>query len=204
MRDFRPERTGFVNMHLQWSRHSLVARNSTNKLFLVSGGVCPRSGPRVAKGKCPEADWHEQNIFMEVAPRYGCAASVTVHGCAAQAAHLLLARFCRARASTWPHARKGFDICPVSRSAAWATRSRMGLAQPHGHAPQAKPEERAASKARRTRRRVPYGHSQGHPSKPSPAVSVGIAGRKSGLFLCDILGYAILLLSSSHNGRGIL
>ena len=163
LRDFRPEWTGFVNMHLQWSRHSLVARNSTNKLYLVSGGVCPRSGPRVAKGKCPEADWHEQNIFMEVAPRYGCAASVTVHGCAAQAAHLLLARFCRARASTWPHARKGFDICPVSRSAAWATRSRMGLAQPHGHAPQAKPEERAASKARRTRRRVPYGHSQGHP-----------------------------------------
>ena len=145
MRDFRPERTGFVNMHLQWSRHSLVARNSANKLYLVSGGVCPRSGPRVAKGKCPEADWHEQNIFMEVAPRYGCAASVTVHGCAAQAAHLLLARFCRARASTWPHARKGFDICPVSRSAAWASRSRMVTRRKQSpkNAQQAKPEERA-------------------------------------------------------------
>ena len=145
MRDFRPERTGFVNMHLQWSKHSLAARNSANKLYLVSGGVCPHSGPRVAKGKCPEADWHEQNIFMEVAPRYGCAASVTVHGCAAQAAHLLLARFCRARASTWPHARKGFDICPVSRSAAWASRSRMVTRRKQSpkNAQQAKPEERA-------------------------------------------------------------
>ena len=70
-----------------------------------------------------------------------------------------------------PYPRKGFDICPASRSAAWATRSRMGLGsrmatrrkQSPKNAPQATPEERAASNARRTRRRVPYGHSQGHP-----------------------------------------
>ena len=193
MRDFRPEWTGFVNMHLQWSRHSLVARNSANKLYLVSGGVCPRSGPRVAKGKCPEADWHEQNIFMEVAPRYGCAASVTVHGCAAQAAHLLLARFCRARASTWPHARKGFDICPVSRAAAWATRHRMGLAQPHGHAPQATPEERAAawpraaSKARRTRSRMATRRKQ-RPKNASSCSLRPFPGASSGASLKAISG----------------
>ena len=49
-----------------------------------------------------------------------------------------------------PYPRKGFDICPASRSAAWATRHRMGLGsrmatrrkQSPKNAPQAKPEER--------------------------------------------------------------
>ena len=44
-----------------------------------------------------------------------------------------------------PHARKGFDICPVSRSAAWASRSRMVTRRKQSpkNAQQAKPEERA-------------------------------------------------------------
>ena len=165
MRDFRPEWTGFVNMHLQWSRHSLVARNSANKLYLVSGGVCPRSGPRVAKGKCPEADWHEQNIFMEVAPRYGCAASVTVHGCAAQAAHLLLARFCRARASTWASCAQRVRYLPCQ------PQRRMGHAQPHG--PRAAAWPRAASKARRTRRKQSPKNASSCSLRPFPGASSG-------------------------------
>ena len=113
--------------------------------------------------------------------------------------------------------RKGFTVGLIR---AKDSISALPAASPHGprvarHVQHAAPGPRAARATRRKprparnawgtrRRRAPYGHPQGHPSKLSPAVSVGIAGRKSGLFLCDILGYAILLLSSSHNGRGIL